>query len=161
MNQPRRRQDGETGRGSTRGRHCRLRRTCVPTDGARYAPKRSIPIQPPPMERTARMTSGPSIDQGLSWPGVRLRGRASVGAGVHWSAVIFEASAAFAEKGQVPEAEHVEGREQRGDEADEPEDLAAGALQECRVEDRVLGEESRRGEGIRQWRKRQPSWSRT
>ena len=51
------------------------------------------------------MTSGPSMDQGLSC------GMAS------WLREL-------AEEGEVPEAEHVEGGEQGSDEADEPESLA-------------------------------------
>src|SRR5579859_1503547 len=54
-------------------------------------------------------------------------------------------SSGFAEEGKVPEAEHVEAGEQGGEESDEVEDSAEGAVLEGFVEDGVFGEES--GEG--------------
>ncbi len=53
--------------------------------------------------------------------------------------------AAFAKEGQVPEAEHIERREPRSQQADEPQDGAGGRRKKRLVENRVFAEEA--GEG--------------
>jgi hypothetical protein len=77
-----------------------------------------------------------------------LKDKLGVGPGMNGGAVLLEvmgSRAAFAEEGQVPEAEHVEAGEQGGDESNEVEGFAEGAVLEGFVEDGVLGEEA--GEG--------------
>ncbi len=63
-----------------------------------------------------------------------------------WRGVMAAGFAArLAHECEVPETKHVERREECGDEADEPEELAAGSIEECGVEDCVFREEA--GEG--------------
>src|SRR5579863_2997270 len=58
---------------------------------------------------------------------------------------MFDFAAWLAHKCEVPEAKDVERREQRRDETDKPEDLAACSLKKCRVEDGVFGKKAREG----------------
>src|SRR6185437_7869345 len=74
----------------------------------------------------------------------RCRGRTGMSGGVVFYG-LKAAGAALSKEREVPEPEHVERSQERGEEADRPENLAAVWREEGFVEDFVLAEES--GEG--------------